>query len=503
MRKWLFLGVIVAVFLFTRVYKITEIPGSVYWDEASIGYNAYSILQDGKDEWGNFLPLHFRAFGEFKLPVYIYSVALSETIFGLNAFSVRLPAVVYSTLSLIVLYLITKKVFSEKTAIFTSLVFTLSPWYFIFSRTGYEMTAGLFFFLLGVLLFLNIGKKGLIFIPMALSFLLSFYSYNSFRIIIPFALLIFGLIFLANKEIKLTRRIIIAAFSAIIFLSALIPVYKLYKYDAGSVRLTEVGATSAKQVIKNYFSHFSYSFLFSSGDQNPRSNMPGFGELFVTELPFLLLGIFVLAKKRVKFWWIVPVMILLGPIPAAITKESPHALRSILMFPFLTVLIGLGCDYVTSLIKREKIFIPVVLFLLFMFSFENYFTNFLTGYFNKYGSDWQYGYNQIFQNYAKDFNKYGKVIISDQYAQPYIFALYDLKEESNNFRSSVTYNSANNWGFSTVNSFGNFIFKKIQATDLKINTLVFATPGDKIYGILPSGEIKNLDGTTAFYIYKR
>ena len=62
------------LFLVTRLYKISEIPLSVYWDEASIGYNAYSVLQTGRDEWGEFMPLHFRAFGEFKLPVYVYSV---------------------------------------------------------------------------------------------------------------------------------------------------------------------------------------------------------------------------------------------------------------------------------------------------------------------------------------------------------------------------------------------------------------------------------------------
>jgi len=80
------LVLICAFFLITRVYKIAEIPPSLYWDEASIGYNAYSIAETGKDEWGESFPLHFRAFGEFKLPVYIYSVVPFVKIFGLNEF---------------------------------------------------------------------------------------------------------------------------------------------------------------------------------------------------------------------------------------------------------------------------------------------------------------------------------------------------------------------------------------------------------------------------------
>src|SRR3989338_10517008 len=107
MKKYL-LVLICLFFLITRLYKINEIPVSVYWDEASIGYNAYSIAQDGKDEWGEFLPLHFRAFGEFKLPVYIYTTAASVKLFGLNAFAVRLPSVIFSLGIVILTYFLAK-----------------------------------------------------------------------------------------------------------------------------------------------------------------------------------------------------------------------------------------------------------------------------------------------------------------------------------------------------------------------------------------------------------
>src|SRR3990167_416318 len=100
------LAAIVLLFLGTRLAKISEIPPSLYWDEASIGYNAYSVLQTGKDEWGETLPLHFRAFGEFKLPVYIYSVVIAEMFFGMSALAVRLPAVIYGLFSVLGMYLV-------------------------------------------------------------------------------------------------------------------------------------------------------------------------------------------------------------------------------------------------------------------------------------------------------------------------------------------------------------------------------------------------------------
>ena len=70
-RHYFFLVLLLLLFLTTRLWSMKEAPPSVYWDEASIGYNAFSVSQTLKDEWGEFLPIHFRAFGEFKLPVYI------------------------------------------------------------------------------------------------------------------------------------------------------------------------------------------------------------------------------------------------------------------------------------------------------------------------------------------------------------------------------------------------------------------------------------------------
>src|SRR3990172_7036871 len=104
------LAFVLFLFLVSRIYKIADIPASVYWDEASIGYNAFSITTDLKDEWGDKLPLHFRAFGEFKLPVYIYSTSFFVKLFGLSTTTIRLPAVLYSLGILFFTYLLIRKV---------------------------------------------------------------------------------------------------------------------------------------------------------------------------------------------------------------------------------------------------------------------------------------------------------------------------------------------------------------------------------------------------------
>ncbi|GAI80456.1 unnamed protein product, partial [marine sediment metagenome] len=72
--------------LFLRLFKLGDFPLSLNRDEAAIGYNAYSILKTGRDEWGEKLPLSFKSFGDYKMPLYIYFTVPFIKIFGLNEF---------------------------------------------------------------------------------------------------------------------------------------------------------------------------------------------------------------------------------------------------------------------------------------------------------------------------------------------------------------------------------------------------------------------------------
>jgi 4-amino-4-deoxy-L-arabinose transferase-like glycosyltransferase len=447
MKTKVILALVLLLFLVSRIYKIAADPPSVYWDEASIGYNAYAITTDLKDEWGEFLPLHFRAFGEFKLPVYVYSVAILVKAIGLNAFSVRLPAVFYSFGTLILLYLLVKKITGEEVvALFSSFILCLSPWLFLFSRTGYEATAGLFFFILGTYLFVLIEKHRWGVLWGTLAFILSFYSYNSFRIIIPVWLAVIGAYTFRRKNLP------VVALSVLIFLLSLIPVYKLYRFDNGGARFAQVAITRKSEFIKNYFSHFSPQFLFLKGDTNPRSQIPGHGQLYIFEFPLLLAGLLVILKSR-KVWFYLPILaLILAPIPAALTKESPHALRTILAAPAWTMIAAFGIGFFTKYFRKYAKVVVGSLIAIYLISFGMYFGDFLNKYPQTTRNDWQYQYKEIFA-------KQESGIVTDKYAQPYIFALYYLKYPPAKFRETVKYNPVDKWGFSLVASFNGFQFK--------------------------------------------
>jgi 4-amino-4-deoxy-L-arabinose transferase-like glycosyltransferase len=433
---------------------LADLPASVYWDEASIGYNAYSIATDLKDEWGNFLPVHFRAFGEFKLPVYIYSVVPFVKIFGLNAFSVRLPAVIYSLGTLVLTYLLVGKITGKKwTGVLAGFILSVSPWFFIFSRAGYEAGAGLSFFLLGTYLFLFIEKRRLFLFLGILSFILSFYSYNSFRVIIPIWLVILFTYYVGRIKDK-KKYLVVTFFSILLFLLSLIPVYRLYKFDAGGVRFAQVEITNKFDFFKNYAKHFDPKFLFEDGDTNPRSQIPGHGQLYLIDIPLAILGVFVIFKKR-SFLFLMPLLFLLiAPIPASLTRESPHALRSILAVPAFVMINAIGVWYIAEkrISKKFSVIFISVISIIYYLSFELYAMDFVLKYQNLTKHDWQYEYKEIFIN-----QKSG--VVTDKYAQPYIFALFYQKIPPSEFRSSVKYNPVDKWGFSLVSSFNDFQFK--------------------------------------------
>lgn len=502
-QQKLLLILICALFLSTRLYKIAEIPVSVYWDEASIGYNAYSIIQTGKDEWGKTFPLHFRAFGEFKLPVYIYTAAVFIKIFGLNALAVRLPAVFFSLGVIILTYLLATKLSEGKQiGLLSSFFLSISPWFFIFSRTGYEVTAGLAFYLLAIYFFL-INNKNIWYVFLStVSFILSAYSYNSFRIIIPITILVLIIYYFMDLKHILKKGLLPLILSGVILIISIIPIYRLYVYDAGISRFQAV-STNKTSFIKNYLSHFSLDFLILSGDKNLRSQQAGFGQLYLPELIFILLGIVYLIKSKKKYRFLPLALLLLGPIPAAITKESPHALRAISSVPYISIIAASGVIYIRKFIPLRYVTELVVILISSAF-FVNYFTHFLTSYPVQSSKDWQYGYKEIFTNYEADFNKYEQILVADEYAQPYIFALFYLKYDPNKFRQEVKRNSVDQWGFSTVAGFNKFKFGKTkQLVRDKFSQVLFASEANNTINQSALKKVKFLDGSNAFWVYRQ
>src|SRR3990167_8023135 len=94
---------IIILGVFLRFYRLADIPPGPYSDEAAYGYNAYSILKTGQDEWGQKFPLTFQSFGDFKPPGTAYLTIPSIAVFGLNTFAIRFPAALLATATILLM----------------------------------------------------------------------------------------------------------------------------------------------------------------------------------------------------------------------------------------------------------------------------------------------------------------------------------------------------------------------------------------------------------------
>src|SRR3989344_6795333 len=104
-KQLIVLLLIVLLGFSVRVINLQSTPPSLNWDEVSHGWNAYSILKTGRDEWGKSFPItNFRAYGDYPLPLNLYLTIPFLFIFGLTDFAVRFPHALLGVLSVLSTY---------------------------------------------------------------------------------------------------------------------------------------------------------------------------------------------------------------------------------------------------------------------------------------------------------------------------------------------------------------------------------------------------------------
>src|SRR3989344_7795419 len=250
-NRILFIVIVLAAFL--RLWNLGNVPPSASLDESSIGYNAYSVLKTGGDEYGEFPIISQRGYDDYRRSTYLFLVTPFVALFGLNPVAVRLPAAILSILTIFATYHITLLLFSKRSAfsssiaILASFLLAISPWHIYISRLGHESNAYLSFFVFGVLSFL-LGEKRknwmLIFLSM-IFFTLSMVSYYSGQAFIP--LFVAALVFIFRKSlismISKNRKIllpfiILGIFLIPIFLNIFSP-NSLIRFQGTSVFLSD------------------------------------------------------------------------------------------------------------------------------------------------------------------------------------------------------------------------------------------------------------------------
>jgi len=438
--KRFFIIIFLVSFLIRFIY-VWKFP-PLLWDEASIGYNAYSILQTAKDEYGQILPLVFKSFGDYKPGLYIYATIPFVAIFGLNPLAVRLPSVIAGSLIPILVYLLitTLSPKSKKTALIASILLAFNPWNIHFSRGGWETNFLVFELLFGLVLFLKHR-----YLASSLLFASTLYTYQAGKIITPLIIIILFITTLRQNIkpilIKFILPLILLSLPiayGLIFSSdsARLQVFSLWSYHRPSADTSQIISESnnvdyqlfhseplffIRNFFIRYFNHFSFRFLTFEGDwQIGRHSAPYAGVLLYPSVIFMIIGFFYLLSNlnRVNIFFLL--WLLVAPLPSALTRDIIQPVRSLSLSIPIIYLVALGISFIFQKIKiiSLKSLIIVVYLISFIYYCDLYYQHLV----KVKPEHWLYGYQSAI-NYVQN-HPSPNIYITDYYGQPYIYYLF-------------------------------------------------------------------------------
>lgn len=446
--------VILAIVL--RFWGLGAIPEGFQIDEAAFGYNAYSLLKTGADEYGVPHPLTLRSYNDYKAALYAYVDIPFIAILGLNEYSVRLPSAILGVLFVLVAYgityLLTKK---NSVSLIVSLLCCISPTLIFQTRIQSDPILSVFLVLLGVFFFLfwTTRKNTLILLLSFVFFIASLAAYQAPRI---FLLLFLPLLFWHYKS-HITKKIgIIMIIFTVCFmlLNGYLILTADARYNQTSVfddpgvqlvlneAIREDGQTSpfvtrifhnkvisySRAILDNYFSYFSFDFLFYQTESPVRETVPDTGFLYLIELPFLLIGVYKIIRKKISWGYFILGWLVITPATLSFfTQETPNIHRFLLAILPFEIVIAFGIVEFLNIFRKNLLLYRTstsIIVLIFAYSLS-YFLHELFVHQPIY-RPWNRNFadKALIQEIDTERPHYKKIIVSTSQSNTYMFYLF-------------------------------------------------------------------------------
>ncbi len=482
------LGIIVVFAVWFRLTNLTSNPPALSWDEVSIGYNAYTILTSGTDEHGVRFPLGaFAAFGDYKPSLPIYLTIPFIAIFGLSDLAVRLPSAIFGILTVLLIYFLVKELFSNQRLALTSALFlAISPWHIMLSRAGFEANIATFFISLGVYLLL-VSRKNSSVLPFAfLPFVLGMYTFNSARYagpLIAFGVLVFSWNAISKAKTSFYKGLIIAVIALLPLMPHLVSKEARLRFQEVSIftnletvlisnvrSLADSNAWWSKIVhnrrigygreyLLHFFDNLEPRFLFIKGDGNPKFSTQDIGQLLLVTAPFVFIGWLTLFSRQTKIAGLLLFWLLASIAPAAVARETPHALRVENGLPVWIIVTAYGCVQFLGVFvgKKLRLLVGIVMVLLVLGNFGYFWHTYTTHYKKEYSGEWQYGYREAIQYAESVKDDYDVIVLTESIGRPYIYTLFYGKYDLSFFQTTKNA-SFDKEGFYNVYRFGKYRF---------------------------------------------
>lgn len=502
-----------------NLYLLKDIPSGFHVDEARAGYNAFSIFKTARDENGNFLPLFYNSFQEFRPTVYFYSIIPFIPFSGLSVLTVRMPAAVYGVLSVWMFYLILRKLGqSKRLSMLAAFILSVMPWFVILARASSEALSSLFWLESGIFLAVFFIKKNDLKFAAGsfVAFILAMQSYPPARMVIP--MLLPFLLFLPGKKPVFNKIIIsMAVLLTVISLPVLSAITGnnsrlnqvvfirdpalanlseklIFGEGQGRILLARIFHNKAviysRDLIRRYSTYLGPEFALGQEIKPARygflSGQPVYYLVYFAFLP----GLIYFGRKNpfLMFWF------LLAIFPAAITLEdTPNVQRALLAAPPVAFF---AAEMILKILKKLPRFANYIFLLIFTLEFGL----FVHLYFIHGVSYAPYNRNEQslplagkLLNIQKD---YDKIVITNTPDNLYIYLLFAKPYDPNAAQSYLNNRRTDIWGFE------NFIFTgdacpSVQDMQLE-GKVLYVNSGDCPFSA-PPGEIIYYSNSTKAY----
>jgi 4-amino-4-deoxy-L-arabinose transferase-like glycosyltransferase len=353
------LGVYAAV----RLIHLPDFPIYFFTDEAVQTLLASDLVRDHfRDFLGHFFPTFFQNVYQFNLSTSVYAQVLPYLVFGKSVFVTRATSVLLTLPGAAAIGLTLRDVFKARHWWLGVLFLSITPAWFLHSRTAFETAMMVSFYACFLYLYLLYRYRSPLYLyPALILGAIAFYTYAPGQIIVTAT----GAILLISdlRYHWQNRRVAVRALFLLVLLAlpyvrfqieqpgelARILRLRFSPWTAGGVSMAQrLGSTLA-----NYARGISPSYWFIPNETDlPRHLMRGYGHILVWTLPFALIGV-VIALARVRSSAHRAVLACLLAVPLAGAVAGVGITRVLAFVVPVAVLTALAADAVVVWVERR------------------------------------------------------------------------------------------------------------------------------------------------------
>lgn len=356
-----------AVYLVIRLIGLPDFPIYFFTDEAIQTNLAADLLRDGlRGPDRELLPTFFQNGSQYNLGTSVYLQVVPFFFFGKSIWITRGTAVLSTLLAAVSVSLILKRIFNNPHSWLGILLLSVTPVWFLHSRTAFETGLATSFFAAFLYFYLRYRCDSPRHLYGAVILgSLAFYSYSPARVVVPVAGL---LLFFSDLKYHWSQRGLVARAFGLALLLALPYVRFLVNHPEasrwqmrllGSIWITDVSLVEkVTATAAEYLQGLSPLYWFLPHDRDlPRHTMLGYGHLLRPALPLALVGMG-LALRNIRSPAYRSLLIAVAAAPAGAALVRLGVTRVLFMVIPAAVLTALGVlagmDWITRRFQLSR-----------------------------------------------------------------------------------------------------------------------------------------------------